>query len=233
MAKLSVIIPTYNEEKYLPYLLEDLSNQTIKDFEIIISDAGSKDKTRQISQKYNTRLVNGGHPSKGRNSGAKIACSELLLFLDADIRLHENFLEGIIQKTLSNNLDLSSAYIRHAGNYVLVSKFTNWLKKNGKTKVLSAQSLLIKKSHFEKLTGFDENLHIGEDVEFGKRAAAAGLNYGFIDEEIMVSNRRLEKMGFVKLILSGMILLIWGQVNPDHFLKNQTKVVKYYGGWDY
>ena len=49
---LSIIIPTYNEEEYLPKLLNCIKNQTHKDYEIIVADANSKDKTRQIAKKY-------------------------------------------------------------------------------------------------------------------------------------------------------------------------------------
>jgi len=48
----SIIIPCLNEEKYLPKLLEDLSNQTLQDFEVIVIDGNSEDKTIQLIEKY-------------------------------------------------------------------------------------------------------------------------------------------------------------------------------------
>ena len=80
--KTSLIIPCLNEEKYLPLLLDSIKKQNFKDYEIIIADAGSKDKTLEIAKKYDCRIIPGGLPAKGRNEGAKIAKGELLFFCD-------------------------------------------------------------------------------------------------------------------------------------------------------
>ena len=88
---LSIIIPCLNEEEYLPLLLESVKKQKFLDYEIILADAGSKDKTLQIAKKYNCKIVPGGLPSKGRNQGAKKAKGDLLLFLDADVILPDGF----------------------------------------------------------------------------------------------------------------------------------------------
>ena len=92
---LSIIIPTKNEEYYLPKLLESIKRQDYKNYEIIVADAGSKDKTRDVARKSGCKVVKGGLPSIGRNNGAKYAKGELLLFLDADTVLPENFLKDL------------------------------------------------------------------------------------------------------------------------------------------
>jgi len=81
---LSIIIPTLNEEKYLPFLLSSIKEQNFKDYEIILSDAGSEDRTIEIAKSYGCRVVKGGLPAKGRNQGARAAAGDLLLFLDSD-----------------------------------------------------------------------------------------------------------------------------------------------------
>ena len=91
---LSIIIPTLNEEKYLPLLLKSIKEQNVKDYEIIISDAQSTDKTLDIAKKNNCKIVLGGLPGKARNEGAKVAKGNLLLFLDADVLLGPNFLKN-------------------------------------------------------------------------------------------------------------------------------------------
>lgn len=88
---LSIIIPALNEEKFIPLLLESIKKQDFQDYEIIVADAGSKDKTVEISKNYNAAIVMGGLPAKGRNEGAKIARGDLFLFLDADVILPEYF----------------------------------------------------------------------------------------------------------------------------------------------
>ena len=90
---ISIIIPTLNEEKYLPLLLASIKNQAFKEYEIILADAGSKDRTVEIAKQYGCRIIPGGSPSKGRNEGAKVAKGELLFFIDADAVLPPKFFE--------------------------------------------------------------------------------------------------------------------------------------------
>ena len=90
--KLSIVIITKQEQDYLPKLLDSLKQQTFNDFEIIVSDAQSKDNTRKIAKEHNCKIVEGGLPSKGRNNGVKKAKGKYLLFLDADVVLPKDFL---------------------------------------------------------------------------------------------------------------------------------------------
>ena len=90
---ISIIIPAYNEEKYLPKLLECIKKQTYKGYEIIVADAGSKDRTGQIAKKYGCKVVKGGMPAVGRNNGAKVAKGNILLFLDADVQINRDFIK--------------------------------------------------------------------------------------------------------------------------------------------
>jgi glycosyltransferase involved in cell wall biosynthesis len=89
---LSIVIPTFNEEKYLPGLLKTLQEQTFKDYEIIVADNDSSDATRTIAVMAGARVVGGGLPARGRNLGAEVARGEWLLFLDADVILPSDFL---------------------------------------------------------------------------------------------------------------------------------------------
>src|SRR4051812_5897213 len=88
--KVSVVIPTYNEATYVDRLLEALAKQSFKDFEVIVSDAESKDGidrvVRSFTSKLDVRLVESPPqgPGAGRNRGAELAQGDWLLFLDAD-----------------------------------------------------------------------------------------------------------------------------------------------------
>ncbi len=104
--KISIIIPTYNEEKYLPILLKCISKQTLKPEEVIVADNYSKDQTREIAQKFGAKIVDGGIQSVGRNNGAKIAKGDILIFIDADISFDEKFLENCIKQFICSKLDL-------------------------------------------------------------------------------------------------------------------------------
>ena len=104
---LSIIIPTYNEEKYLPKLLESIRNQNFKDYEIIVADGNSEDNTRKIANKYKCKIINGGSQANGINNGAKQAKYNNLLILDADASLPINF--------LNKNNTLSKALVKSWG----------------------------------------------------------------------------------------------------------------------
>lgn len=93
---LSIIIPTLNEEKHLEKLLKSIKKQDFNHYEIIVADAGSKDKTLEIAKRYKCRIAKGGSPAQGRNQGAEEARGDLLLFLDADVILPDK----IFGKTL-------------------------------------------------------------------------------------------------------------------------------------
>ena len=100
--KFTVIIPAYNAGKYLDECLESLVSQSFKDFEVIVVDDGSTDRTAVLGRKYTEldnrfRLVekdNGG-VSSARNSGIDNAKGEWVLFVDADDVLVNTALEEI------------------------------------------------------------------------------------------------------------------------------------------
>ena len=91
----SIIIPTLNEEKLLPKLLEQLVNSRIREiseYEIIISDGGSSDATVEIALKYADKVIvhNSNHKqniAEGRNKGAENAGGDILIFLNGDITI--------------------------------------------------------------------------------------------------------------------------------------------------
>ena len=95
---LSIIIPTLDEEKYLPMLLHSIEEQSFRDYEIIVADAGSCDKTLDIAKEHHCRVVAGGLPAYGRNKGADIARGNLLLFLDADVVLPKDSLTKVLEE---------------------------------------------------------------------------------------------------------------------------------------
>lgn len=107
--KISVIIPTYNEEKVILSCLESLSKQSLKDFEVIVVDDGSIDLTiqninPQIFQKYfPIKILTQKHlgAGAGRNLGARSAKGDILVFVDADMTFDRNFLKMLTKPIIS------------------------------------------------------------------------------------------------------------------------------------
>lgn len=104
MTKVSVIIPTYNEEKVIKNCLESLGQQTFNDMEVVIVDDGSTDKTLEIVQRIVTcRILQQKHlgPGIARNLGAKHAKGEMLVFVDADMTFDKNFIGNLIKPIIN------------------------------------------------------------------------------------------------------------------------------------
>src|SRR6185437_4300713 len=102
----SVVIPSYNEASYIDRLLEALTKQSFKDFEVIVSDAQSKDGTKEVvasfGKKLNIKLFEAPPkgPAYGRNQGDKQARGEWLLFLDADDDIEDTeFLNTLLKQS--------------------------------------------------------------------------------------------------------------------------------------
>lgn len=224
--KLSIIIPTLNEEYFLPFLLSSIKNQTYKNYEIIVADAGSTDKTLKIAQEYNCKITDGGLPGVGRNKGAAIARGEYILFLDSDVMLPENFLQNTIAEFKHKNLDVATC-----GIYPLSEKkIDKFLHSAVNSYFKAIQSFMphapgfcifTKKEIHEKIKGFDKKVLLAEDHDYIKRANKIGKFRILQSEKIPVSVRRLEKDGrlkiMVKYILCEAHLIFRGPVTSDIF----------------
>jgi glycosyltransferase involved in cell wall biosynthesis len=220
----SIIIPTLNEEKYLPLLLDSIKKQTMQPSEVIVADALSTDGTRKIAEEFGCKIVDGGRPSKARNSGARIATQPLLLFLDSDVVLPPTFLEHTIDEMENRKLDIASCYVLALSNSPIdryMHRFTNAYVKLVNSFYPHAPGFCIfaKKWVHEKIGGFDEFLALGEDHNYVKRAKKFGRYEYLKSEKIPVSVRRLKK-GRLKMSLIYVFVELYrlfAEVKKDHF----------------
>ncbi len=225
---ISIIIPSLNEEKYLPLLLESIKRQAFGEYEIIVADAGSKDKTIEIAKQYGCIITPGGLPGRGRNLGAKVAKGEMLFFVDADEALPDHFLEKSLLEIEKRNLDAAGLCLVPLPN-TKMSAFLLNIFYNQPVVLLesalphAAMGIFIKKVMFEKIGGFDEDVKLAEDVYLVRRATRVfKAKFGILKTtEIFVSDRRFKTDGWLstgaKYFLCELHMLFLGPVKTDIF----------------
>lgn len=208
--KLSVIIPAFNEENYLPATLET-ARQAVQsvDFpaEIITVDNKSTDNTAQIAADFGAKVVseNIRNIGKVRNAGAKAASGDVLIFIDADTRVPESLLKKISEAMKNEKCfggAVSVEYDEFQRNWMKYYLFA-WKFWEKFFNMRQGAPQFCRKTVFEKLGGYDEGIFVGEDIEFywrlTKYARQNGGHLSFIKEpKVKTSARRLDKIPFLK-----------------------------------
>ncbi|MFH1307819.1 MAG: glycosyltransferase family A protein [archaeon] len=172
--KVSVVIPTYNEEKDIPKAIESLRKQSYKNIEIIIVDDGSSDNTINKIKKFeNIRLLRQNHkgPGEARNLGAKNAKGKILAFADSDMTFDKNYIKNLIKPILDNKKIVGTTH-----DYEVVENPENiWSRCWGKVRIdrrkvdlnggkLKTAFRAIRKDKFLELGGFDSRYGYADDL---------------------------------------------------------------------
>ena len=227
MPELSIIIPTFNEGKYLGTLLNSILAQDYKDYEIIVSDNKSSDSTLRVARNYKCKIVKGGRPGRARNNGSKIANGKYLLFIDADSVLSENCLNNSIRLFKEKNLDIVTArFYAYEGNSF--DDFLHWLYFVLISIIfplvphLNGGYLLVKKELFDKLKGFDEGVKLGEEHDLARRAKKLGAKIAILRNiKVYLSVRRFKAEGRLKLtfkyLFAGFYRITMGEIRSNIF----------------
>lgn len=211
--KYSIIIPTLNEEKFLPHLLQSLTDQTVKRFEVIVVDGSSKDRTLMVARQFQKKLPQltiivskkASLPLQ-RNLGAAQARGRWLVFVDADSVFLPYFIERIELFIREHNPTLFTTWFRPdsevSGDAVLT------LLANLSTE----GSVIFKRAHapgplavvtreaFAAVRGYDESLKWLEDYDFSRRVCEQGHVMHVLRETLCVwSLRRFRQQGSLKV----------------------------------
>lgn len=196
----SVIIPAYNEEQYLPRLLRALKKQSYTDFEVIIADANSEDRTRELAESFGAAVVEGGLPGVGRNRGAAAAKGDFYFFFDSDVIIPSTFIENGVAEIKEKSIQLAGCEAKPLSTRLIdkvLHKFAfvgmKLTKENNPR--LPGYCILISREIFEKIGGFDESIRVGEDLNLVTRAVELTPLHLLDSTNIQISMRRFDKEG--------------------------------------
>ncbi|MDQ3239442.1 MAG: glycosyltransferase [bacterium] len=210
--EISIIIPTLNEEHYLPTTLEAIAKQNFYGkLEVIVVDGGSKDKTIEKARKFKSKIKELKIITipKGiglaRNRGADIAKYKYLLFIDSDIIFPSNFLNTLLKKIKPDGDFVD--FILHKptkpdlGDYLWIAAIFGFISISRLwDPICSGTFLFTTKSNHKKVKGFDEGIIMGEDIDYGRRSRALGAKYHLhYNPQVLASPRRLREIGRVRL----------------------------------
>lgn len=155
---ISVIVPVYNVEKYLPACLDSICHQTLKELEIILVDDGSTDNSGRIAEQYalqdkRIRVVHqrNGNPGATRNVGLELATGEYIGFVDSDDWIEPEMFSSLYAKAETDNLDI-----------VVTGVTTEWLRDNRKKENRFVESI----TEWPAITSLDAFLLLKEKKMF-------------------------------------------------------------------
>jgi glycosyltransferase involved in cell wall biosynthesis len=207
---ISVIIPTYNEEKYIETCLKSLECQDYPgNYEVIVSDGSSTDGTAAIASGHADRVIVDRKDTiaYGRQAGAHAAKYSILAFTDADTYIPPDWLSNLaasledcrIVGAHGKLLPLDGNRIENDFcNYVL-SPYSQFMVNINKPSV-PGSNFAVRRKAFNKVRGFNTKLVTAEDVDLCNRIKKLGRFIYNPDAVVYVSTRRVREWGYLKML---------------------------------
>lgn len=222
----SVIIPVYNRPDEVDELLESLSHQTLKDFEVLVVEDGSSVPCKEVADKYRLSMEvryyakpNSG-PGQTRNYGAERSRGEYLLILDSDCILPEGYLQAVEAELEREPADAfggpdrahaSFTPVQKAINYAMTSFFTTGGIRGGKKKMDKfyprSFNMGVRADVYKALGGFS-NMRFGEDIDFSIRIFKNGYRCRLFPGAWVWHKRRTDFRKFFKQVYNSGIARI-------------------------
>ncbi len=218
--KYSIIIPTLNEEKLLPILLGRLKDESLRqkyNYEIIISDGGSADETINIALEHADKVkvhnaVNVQNIAGGRNSGARYAAGDILIFINGDVLINDvkAFFEFISEKFAGSNYPAMACKVKIFPHEEILSDKLFHFVYNLYFRLINCIGIgmgrgecqVIKKDVFDKTYGYNESLAAGEDFDLFRRIRKTGKILYANNICVYESPRRFRKLGYTGVTIS-------------------------------
>lgn len=230
--QLTIVIPTYNEGKYIARTLYAIASQSgIHKVKIIIADAKSTDNTRTLAEVngfelgLNLKVIDGGLPAVGRNAGAKLATTHYILFLDADITFtHRYAIKEALDEMINGKYEMLGTTPVYKGEFDIrasimfgLNKYVTWLLSKTEPFAIGGFTMVSRRI-FNSLGGYDEKATQSEDWLLSKKIKPN--KFKLLPELVTQDNRRFKRYGYfsmVKLLYNN-----WkNRNNTEHFYKDQ------------
>lgn len=218
--KVSIIIPTFNSEKTLALCLRSIKKQTYPNIETIIVDSYSQDKTVEIAKKFDTKiLLSHSERSTARNLGSKESTGIFLLFVDSDMELSPKVVEECVNlccRKRAGSVIIPEVSVGK-GFVAQCRSMEKEMRVGGK---FSEAPRFFRKTVFNRIGGFDENLVSGEDFDLGRRTELAGYKIERCRAKI---KHHEQEMSLEKLVLK---TYYYGKTLPSYVRKNPSLSIK-------
>jgi len=201
--KITIVIPSKNEESYIAHLLDNLIAQEVGFTKIIVADC-STDKTRSVIDLYRPRLnievIEGGPVSTAKNNGAQLVTTPYILFIDADVRFFKStVIHDAVSVMEAENLDLVGLNAKcYDGDIRAQIGFTIFNVINHVLKYFSPFAvgafMLTRRDKFEELGGFPEQFATSEDYFLSRKYSVN--KFKLLNHYFGQDSRRFRKMGY-------------------------------------
>ena len=202
--KITIVVPSKNEENYIAHLLMHLRQQDIDNTRIIIADCSS-DNTREVIQimkgELNVEIIEGGPVSLAKNNGARLVTTPYILFIDADVRFFKDtVIKDAVDLIESKNLDLIGLNIKCYDRDLRAKiGFTAFNLINHTLKYFSPFAvgafMLTRRDKFEEYGGFPEKFSTSEDYFLSRMYNPK--KFRIIKHHFGQDSRRFKKMGYM------------------------------------
>ncbi|MBI2667834.1 glycosyltransferase [Candidatus Woesearchaeota archaeon] len=192
----SIVIPAYNEEKYISSTLDSIKSQDFKDYEIIVVCNGCTDKTFNIAKKYTKNAIELKERNviKAKNKGASLSRYDKIIFLDADTRFKD---DNALSKISKNNNEISTCFFlpdKISLKYLLFGIAKNFFSLFG-----AANGIIIcNKKDFIRVNGFDNNIYPLENRNLIKKIRKIS-RFRVVPTFVITSMRRHNRWGLYGL----------------------------------
>ena len=224
----SVIVPSYNEERYIGACLAAIKRQRVSGtYEIIVGDGNSKDRTQKIARDYGARVVEErfGTASGGRHAAAKVAHGRIYAFMSSDVQPCQGWLQNIYDAfedkkvvwAVGSVKPLEGVFVEEIGASIL-NFLASVLNRIGLAYV-NGDNVAARSEAYHRCGGFNPRLKTSEDTDLGMKLMHQGKFAYAGNATVLISMRRVRKWGYINFAL-----FHTGNFISTHFLRSPAKL---------